>query len=353
MRLVLHILFLLVLFSGGVIAQTDADDDSRIGGFAFTSTSVSSDDFSAFDVAPEDSTAGALTAYRVTFRANMSFPTRDSVDGFRLDFPTGFDVGGAQLVSLCEECVTVTLEILNDTSLFLDIQNNTKSSADLLDFNSNIYLSVRLRNIVNTPEPGSYRLTVAGLDRSRQLLLGPAVSNEFTLTGAAISGITIRPQSDTTLRAGQVLSFRGYIVDALGNAIPSEQFTWSFADGSDSIGTLSGSTLLATTPGTARIRATFLRFEAFSGMITVVPGPVARVDLDIPIQQLALRPPESNAVTELFGPATAALFDAFGNPATNHDIDAEPLELSIADGLLQPATVDDPMAISAVSVSNI
>ncbi len=342
MKLAVNIFFLIVFVIGGVVAQGSDDIYAPAQISSSFSTSTSSDDFSAFSVAPEDSTAGSLTAYRVVFRANMSFPVRDSVDGFQLDFPTGTNVSRAQLVSLCTDCQAVTLEILNDTSLFLDIFEDTKSGTDLTDVNANIYLSVRIRNTVNPPEPGSYRLVVAALNHSRQLILGPALSNEFTITGAAISGITIRPQTDATLNAGEILTFRGYIIDSAGNEIPSEQFAWSFADGSDSVGMLSGSTLLATTPGTARVRATFLGFEAFSGLVTVLPGPVARIDLDIPIQQLALRPPESNRVVELFGPATATLFDAFGNRAVNHDILAQPLELSINDGLLLPEIIAEP-----------
>lgn len=165
--------------------------------------------------------------------------------------------------------------------------------------------------IRNATVAGFYSVTVTIADRQGRILDGPNVSQPFTLSPGPAITLVISPDTDLAVSAGSVIPFQARAQDQFGNPIPASAFTWALLFTPDSIGQLTGSSLLATKTGTGRVEVTSGTLKDTSGLITVTPAEAARF-------MLTGTPDTVNAGQGWPGQVTVSVFDRFDNRKTDY-----------------------------------
>ena len=155
----------------------------------------------------------------------------------------------------------------------------------------------------------------------------------FKIRAGTVDRLEIDPAGDISATAGDTIVFTVTAYDCTGSQIPAVVHL-EFAPGSDSIGTIGASRLIVTTVGSARVIASSSRVSVSSGLITVKPGPLASMELQIYPTQLVGHP--------LIHSAALYLFDAFGNPKTDYDLATAPISLTTSQGKLSPSSFAQP-----------
>jgi len=340
-----HIVLLFVLLLAGSVSAADLNKVTAAADNAFAtapkSKSAGTGTFSDFVVTVEDSTAGHTSAYRTAFTVSAGKWLAYHLDGFVFAFPDSFDLTNLQVTDLADNnpCVdfrVVDMQITGQTVAIQIRRSWTKDGEEKSA--STISFTLTMDGIENPDQSGTYQLAGLAFDVSDDILAGPALSNAFHILPGNVAGITVRPDIDWSLPAGTFAIFTAYLVDASGNLIESITPTWSLQGGSDPIGTIfntpgQSGTFQATTVGTGHVMATYGDLTATSGVITVTPGALARIDLDIPAEQLVGVP--------IIGPASATLYDSFGNLKTDYDLSVEPLQLLLDNGVLEGNLISD------------
>ena len=106
------------------------------------------------------------------------------------------------------------------------------------------------------------------------------------------------------------------------------------ADGFDNIGEFVGSSFRAITVGQGKVEAVLGTISGLSGLITVTPGVLAELNLDMGNDQIVGQP--------ILPLSFLSLYDEYGNLKTDYDISAKPIRLVIDEGFLNNNEINNP-----------
>ncbi|HPM36113.1 MAG TPA: hypothetical protein PK186_00985 [candidate division Zixibacteria bacterium] len=293
-------------------------------------------EFREFAVALDDSVAADTARYTLTCRVTAPWILVNSLGGFVFSFPEGFSLHHAEVGALTDDnaglkfVIQETVIADNVVTIGLGVYGQPGETDSL------VTLTLVIADVINPQTAGYYQAAGLAFDRQGMILAGPVLSDPFRIYPRAIQSLEVFPAADTTVTAGTLLAFGAAGYDEFGNRVDDPPVSWSLMEGA--IGTVSGNTLATRTVGSGRVQATLGGLTALSGLITVIAGPAALLDFDVPPQQLVGQP--------LFGPARVLVFDACGNLCGGHDLAADPLEVMGGEGALEPAFLDDNAFIS-------
>ncbi len=178
---------------------------------------------------------------------------------------------------------------------------------------------------------GAYAATVFISDIDFVVLAGPTFTSEVTLVPDVASSVALSPVANVVVTAGELLSFVGNSVDQYGNAVSDSTLDWRLTDDSDSLGVVTPGTLLATKTGSGRVVVSSGIAADTSGVITVVAGALARLEIDIDRQQYV--------GGGICGKGFVRAFDQFGNPKGNFSGTDTLLELIVSEGTMVPESL--------------
>jgi len=172
-------------------------------------------------------------------------------------------------------------------------------------------VSLTFYSIRNPEMSGSYQ--IAGLTFSRwfSVLAGPSLSTPFEILPDAPTALNLYPDTSLSMTAGSSQLFEAVATDRFGNVIPDLEYQWSLSEQYDDIGIIANGNLFATTVGTGKVVAAYGDLFAESGLITVLPGELER--LEIEEYPLAV---ESDAGFP--SPVAVTAYDAFENLKTDY-----------------------------------
>ncbi len=236
---------------------------------------------------PLKSVTDTLSSYIVgqvaTHQIGFEFPSFDHHDEglskvrtIAITFPRGFAIGHISSVTIVTtDSGEVVPEIKKVFAFYHTVVISLEKNLPSLDSGAFVYIT--LDGITNPDASGDYSIRVRLLNKLWLTVAGPGESEPFTITHGPAATLTIVPADDTTLRAGEGIAFTANITDQFGNIIESAQAQWMLDPTMDSIGTLFGSFFQATTVGVGRVIARADTLEAFSGLITVLPGDAAAI----------------------------------------------------------------------------
>jgi hypothetical protein len=221
---------------------------------------------------------------------------------------------------------------------FLDRANGYPANSQALDLSLNsptdtARFKVALSGVRNSRKAGQYQIAAAVFAGEGPQAGAYARSRFFTVAPAALSSISLTSGEPRTMTAGEVTSFGAIGSDRFGNVIENPALQWSLEPGAKPIGEFSGNILRATTVGRGRVIAASGLASATSGIITVLPGPLASIVLSISADQVVGHP--------LVSEARMVLLDSFNNLKTDYDLTAQPIVLVPASGQLIPDTVKE------------
>ena len=196
---------------------------------------------------------------------------------------------------------------------------------------------------VNSPtNVGDYQVAVKIDNTIYQTIAGPNFSEPFSLLPEQAQSLRIEPDADMSLRAGDGVDFEAYAVDRYGNDIPTGKISWMIDPDFDSIGTMYGSFLQATTVGAGKVKAAVDGLEASSGLITVTAGDFAALGINLDETQF-------NGIP-FRGAANVFAYDAFGNIVTEFAETGIDVQLSSLSGTVTPAMIPAGQFIDGVAV---
>jgi hypothetical protein len=178
---------------------------------------------------------------------------------------------------------------------------------------------------------GGYSATVFISDIDYVVLAGPTFSSEVTLVPDVASSIAFSPSANVVVSAGQLVSFVGNSVDQYGNAVADSTLDWRLTADSDSLGVVTPGSLLATKTGSGRVVVSSSIAADTSGVITVVAGALARLEVDIDRQQYV--------GSGICGQGVVRAFDQFDNPKGNFSGTDTLLQLSVSNGYVARALI--------------
>ncbi|UCG61988.1 MAG: hypothetical protein JSV52_01485 [Candidatus Zixiibacteriota bacterium] len=292
-------------------------------------------------VTPDVSVAGVATAYRIDFKIEQFTYDLIKNGGLKFAFPEGFDLSLIQVIEISDNYEPLELEVerfsIDGQLLTIHLQQIHQDDIIFSDDLTYIDVVLNISNIGNPVVAGDYQIAAVAFKQSNAIIAGPTFSEPFSIESSNLQSIVVSPSADTTLIAGDDLTFAAEGFDAFGNEIVDLVFSWSL-DCGDCIGTLNGSTLLATTPGQARVQATVGDITGTSGLITVLTGALDRMDLVIDPTQFVGHP--------FRGSGSIALYDAFDNPVIDYSLSQEPISLVSSIGSLSPDVLADDALLS-------
>jgi hypothetical protein len=221
--------------------------------------------------------------------------------------PLNFTINGAQFAGNA----TVTL---NGVPLTVSFVNNGQLNVTGAAFTTAGVYALMVTN----PAPG-----------------GGSASTSFTITPGTLASLSISPDA-VTLPADGTQAFTAIARDAFGNVITTGSVSWAMANPSAGVINASGpyaATFRATTvpgsyPNAARVFVGSV--QAFAS-ITVVPGPLARIELNPPATSLAVNQQQTFSATG---------YDAFNNvvPGLTFEWKAKPAAGAIVSSSATNAT---------------
>ncbi|UCE25648.1 MAG: hypothetical protein JSU74_06265 [Candidatus Zixiibacteriota bacterium] len=340
------LLTLAILFPGVVYSQVNAFAETYDPAELLTALGVSEsgpdENFFGLVVTVQQPDAGVVSEYLVDFSIEQYTYDLIKNGGLKIAFPTGFDLGPIETITISDDFPPLDLEVerfeVSDQLLTIYLQQVHRDD-DLL-FEDPVYLNVSLSisSVGNPTVVGAYQVAAVAFKQNNAVVAGPIFSSPFTIESNGLASIVVYPEGELTLRAGDDYTFGAEGFDQYGNKIEGLAFTWSL-DCDNCIGTLIGSTLLATTPGVAHVRASVGAVTGTSGLITVLAGDLDRMELDIDPTQFVGYP--------LLGSGSIALYDAFDNPVVDYSLSQEPVALVVSSGVLSPDLLADDALLSA------
>lgn len=346
MKLAVNIVLLLALFTSVATAVDLESVTARYSGLLESpeksGATAATGRFTSFAVATGDSLARDTARYELSFEIAGSDQLTLHLGAFLFAFPEGYDLSRADFGTLTDDHPGVEYRIertLVDANVLALSLDYTKTGGGSTKSDSVIAFSLVVDNVTNPPLVGSKILSGLALDVSEAILAGPVLSDPFLIAPQEVARIEIQPSNALTLAAGTARSFTAAAYDEFDNRIEGLAYTWQLVPSdTTAIGILTENTLQATRVGEGRVIVRHDPLADTSGLITVVPGPLADLDLRIARHQLVGK--------RLFGPATVTLLDAFGNIRTNHDLAAQPVELLVPTGRFIPDRFDDNSALN-------
>ncbi len=178
---------------------------------------------------------------------------------------------------------------------------------------------------------GAYAATVFMSDIDFVVLAGPSFTSEVILAPDVAASVSLTPVANIVATAGDLLEFSANSVDQYGNAVSDSALNWSLTLESDSLGVVTPGNLLATKVGVGRVTVSSDLAADTSGLITVVAGVLARLELEIDREQFVGSP--------ICGVGIVRAFDQFENPKGNFGGDDSLLQLSVSDGYVAPVLI--------------
>jgi len=201
------------------------------------------------------------------------------------------------------------------------------------------YLTIK--SINNPARSGEYRVSCRVDNILSQTIAGPGFSEKFEILPDQIESLSITPAEDTTLTAGDGIGFNATGVDQYGNPINNDMVSWFLDPEMDPIGRMFGPFLLASKVGQGRVIARLGELEARSGLITVKPGELAALDLEIDETQFI----DQN----LRGRAQIVAYDEFRNIVTDINDQSFTINISTDIGRIEPDTVPSSSFVDGVA----
>ncbi len=293
-----------------------------------------------------------LSDYNLSFQTNIGDYAHINKGQLVITLPSGFSTETLDSVEIIDDFkhIQYTIKkIENDvlsTRLFLNRDRSYDDDDDDDDGNglSNIYpsdttvlinVTIKLSKIHNPSKSGDYQLSLLGLRDNKKIAIGPLLSDPFRINPSSVYTITVTPSGIMNLKAGDVQQFSASAFDAFGNKIEGAVFEWSLFECSNCIGQFVDSTLHVTRIGEGIAQATAGGVSGFSETITVTPGDLSRMTLQIDETQFV-----GNVINHN---AAVILYDAFNNLKTDYDLSANPIELVLSSGELNKYVLDDNM----------
>ncbi len=302
---------------------------------ADNSASQSLDVLSDFTAVPDNFVAANTTVYTLSFKIDKNDFLEIEFGGFEITFPDGFDVSNSQAESILHTSVVSDYEInstLIDGKSVKITLNRTFYSPNEVD-DSLIAVTLSLSGVVNPVVSGKYQLVGIAFGEGGVILAGPSFSQEFGITQGPLVALEVVPSEKMELDAGDIVIFSAVGRDQYGNEVTNLVVDWNIADGSDIIGEFVGSSFRAMYVGQGRVEAVLDSISGLSGLITVTPGQLARMDLEISNEQIVGQP--------IFAPSFLKLFDEYDNPKTDYDLVASPIRLIIETGYLDNSFINE------------
>jgi len=319
---VLYIFLLLLLSVSHAVADKNASEATNT--------------LSEFTAIPDEYQAANEAVYSLTFSIEKGDFLEIEFGGFVFTIPDGFDVSNSQATSISHTSVVSDYEI-NSTEIdgnnVTITFNRTFFSPNEVDDNL-ITITLTLAGIVNPIVSGKYQIVGLAFGEGGTVLAGPSLSEEFGITQGPLVALEVLPSEDLELDAGDIVTFSVIGRDLYGNEVTNLTVDWMIADGSDNIGEFVGSSFRAITVGQGRVEAVLDTISAFSALITVTPGQLARMELTIGDKQIVGVP--------FLAPATLSLFDDYNNAKTDYDLNALPIRIVFEDGWLYNSVINDP-----------
>ena len=175
-----------------------------------------------------------------------------------------------------------------------------------------------------------YALTVSSVDKVGRINFGPLSSEPFLITKetSAITTVVVTPANNLSLKAGLSRQFSAEAFDENGDKIEGLTFTWSLDDCTSCIGYMVDSTLFVEVTGQGRVRAQVEGVTGYSGTVTVTPGDLDRMELQISSTQVV-----ANSFQQTSG---IILYDQFNNLKYDYNLFANPITLTADQGTIQP-----------------
>ena len=339
MKLLIYTCLVIALFGGSlaaddlasVLEEFQSSQIDQATDLATHGTATMTD----FILTAGDSTVNARTDYTLTFVISSSDIRRLWLSGFLFLFPDEYDLSDAAIIGLDDDVPCYSYNIykreITDNLVRIDIYPwwDDKCAADP----TSITFTVSMSGITNPEPAGEYDVVGLAFNKYTNLLAGPARSEPLSIRAGSLVGLQVSPPGDLDLTAGDMVEFSAVGVDAYGNAVADVQAAWSLDPDGAAIGTLSGSTLLATTVGSGSVLAEAEGYTASSGLITVTAGPLARLELDINPEQFVRVP--------LQAPAMISLYDNFGNLVDDYDLSAAPIRFEAGGNGFDPEFLDN------------
>ena len=299
----------------------------------------------SFHVVTADPVAGDSTEYALHFILSRKVFFSLSRGGFSFSFPDGFDLSLIQVLEVIDDYPFFGYRVkgyeISDALLTLFLTKRDRKGGPWPDSAKScqpVHVTILLDVIGNPTETGEYQLAGLAFDRHDAVIAGPNFSDQFSIIPGPLYAVNVSPADDITVTAGDVIMFSAVGVDQFGNVITSLVFGWFLADGSDSIGEFSGSVFQALTVGQGWAVAATEGVLGQSGLIIVVPGELAEMELKISPEQVVGQP--------FLQLAEIALYDAYGNLKTDYNLPEKPISLVPDDGSLAPDVIDDQQLLS-------
>ena len=173
-------------------------------------------------------------------------------------------------------------------------------------------ITFRIHSIKNPTISGIYQIIGVLFNRWLRIEYGPTFSEQFEIFPNNPVSLSISPDMDITIEAGNAQLFAATARDRFGNVISGLDLIWALAPEYDDIGILSTGFLFATTVGTGVVTVSYDELSARSGLITVKPGVLAGFEM-------TEYPPTVIAGEKFPSPVTVLAYDTFGNEKTDYD----------------------------------
>ncbi|UCD16901.1 MAG: hypothetical protein JSV44_10645 [Candidatus Zixiibacteriota bacterium] len=277
-------------------------DGSFIGNYADTPPG---DDLH-FSVLPQSGIVDTLDVYELKVVVPpVGIPNKG---GLAFLFPGEFDLSYIDSLAYADDYDGDDLEI-RKAFIFYNIMALFFKHGVSPPPGTEITLTIAL--IKNPIIAGQYRLSGLLFNAGRLIVAGPSLSDFFTIYPGDPVSLEIVPGDPLVLKAGQSRLFTAAGLDQFGNAVGDLACTWSFATGSDQIGTLIEGLLLATTTGVGRIQADCDGLTAQSESITVEPGLLENFIV-------SGTPSETVAGQSFSSDVAVAAYDGYGNLKTDY-----------------------------------
>ncbi len=299
-------------------------------------------------VETDNAQVNELTDYSFNFQTSIGDYAHINKGELIITLPSGFSITTLDSVELIDDYKhhNYTIKkIENDLQSIHLYLNRDKSHDDHDDDDDeldddypkdttiSINVTVRLSKIQNPSESGNYQISLLGLRKNKKIAIGPLLSEPFTITTASIYSIEVIPSESINLQAGDVQQFSASAFDQYGNKIEGTVFQWSLFECSNCVGQFTDSTLKVTRVGAGIAQATAGEVYGLSGQITVTPGDLSRMTLQIDETQFV-----GNIINHN---AAIILYDAYNNLKTDYDLSANPIELFVSDGELNRYFLDN------------
>lgn len=284
-----------------------------------------------------------LTDYYLNFETTIGDYAQINKGQLVITIPSGFSVESLDSVEIIDDYKHINYTIqtidsdLQSLRIYLSRDKSIGSFDDDDDYPSDttlpIHVSVRLSKIKNPIQKGDYQFSLLGLRDNQKIAIGPLLSEPFTITSASIYSIMVTPSEDISIKAGTTQPFSASAFDQYGNKIEGTVFQWSIFECVNCIGQFTDSSLFVTRVGEGVAQATAGGVSGFSGQITVTPGDLSRMTLQVHDTQFV-----GNIINH---DAAIILYDAYNNLKTDYNLAETPIELVLSGGELSNNLLDN------------